>query len=180
LELIVTREERRLVTEQGLDARVAAIVEPVVESLGYRLVRVRITAANGCTLQVMAERPDGAMAVEDCEAISRDLSPALDAADPIVGEYTLEISSPGIDRPLVRQSDFERSTGQVAKVELGVPQNGRRRFRGRIIGVEDADLVLKLDKSPVGQPDVARLPLRDIGEAKLVLTDDLIKAAGQK
>ena len=102
-------------------ARVAGIAEPVIEGLGYRLVRVRITGAEGCTVQIMAERPDGSMTIEDCEAVSRALSPVLDVADPVDSAYRLEISSPGIDRPLVRRSDFERHAGHLVKIEMDVP-----------------------------------------------------------
>ncbi len=109
--------EPRLVVEPGLSARVAAIAEPVVEQLGYRLVRVKISGADGCTVQIMAERPDGTMAVEGCEAVSRALSPVLDMADPVDRAYRLEISSPGIDRPLVRKSDFDRYAGHLVKIE---------------------------------------------------------------
>ena len=105
------------IIEPGLPARVATIVEPVIEQLGYRLVRVRVSGAEGCTVQIMAERPDGTMTVEDCEAVSRALSPVLDVADPIDQAYRLEISSPGMDRPLVRKSDFERHTGHVARLK---------------------------------------------------------------
>ena len=111
-------DEPRLITEPGRAARVAALAEPVLAALGYRLVRVRISAFAGCTVQIMAERPDGTMAVEDCETASRALSPVLDVADPIEGAYRLEISSPGIDRPLVRRSDFDRYAGHVAHVEM--------------------------------------------------------------
>ena len=113
--------EPRLIVEPGLPARVAAIVEPVIEQLGYRLVRVRVSGAEGCTVQIMAERPDGSMTVEDCESISRALSPVFDVADPIDQAYRLEISSPGIDRPLVRKSDFERYAGHLAKIETAMP-----------------------------------------------------------
>ncbi|WP_420412532.1 ribosome maturation factor RimP [Roseibium sp.] len=171
--------EPRIVTEQGLDARVAAIVEPVIEDLGYRLVRTRITAANGCTLQIMAERPDGTMTVEDCETISRAVSPALDVEDPINRAYHLEVSSPGIDRPLVRAGDFERWAGHEMKVEMDVMQDGRKRFRGALLGVEGAAAKLRLPDARENEPDTVLLPLEDIGEAKLVLTDDLITAALQ-
>ena len=127
-------EEPRLITEPGRAARVAAIAEPVLAELGYRLVRVHISGFAGCTVQIMAERPDSAMAVEDCEAASRALSPVLDVADPIEGSYQLEISSPGIDRPLVRRSDFDRYAGYVAHVEMQVPIDGRKRFRGELNG----------------------------------------------
>src|SRR5579884_1345636 len=129
-------EERRLVTESGRAARVAALAEPVLASLGYRLVRVRITGFAGCTVQIMAERPDGTLTIEDCESVSRALSPVLDVADPIEGAYRLEISSPGIDRPLVRRSDFDRYAGHVAHVEMAAPIDGRRRFRGELLGTE--------------------------------------------
>src|ERR1043166_3859065 len=106
--------EPRLITEQGIAARVAAIATPVFTGMGYRLVRVRISGTSGCTVQIMAERPDGSMSIEDCEAASRALSPVFDAEDPIDRDYRLEVSSPGIDRPLVRRSDFERHAGPEA------------------------------------------------------------------
>lgn len=167
--------ESRIVVETGLDARIAAIVEPVVEGLGYRLVRVKTSRRNGLTLQIMAERPDGTMTVADCEAISRDVSPALDVDDPIAEAYHLEVSSPGIDRPLVRRSDFARWSGHVAKIELAVPVEGRRRFRGTLLGIEGDDVGVKIEDAPQDAPDRFRLPLSAIGEAKLVLTDDLIE-----
>src|SRR6266576_3999298 len=126
--------EPRLIAEQGIAARVAAISEPVLDGVGYRLVRVKISGLDGCTVQIMAERPDGTMTVEDCEAVSRALSPVLDIADPIDRGYRLEISSPGIDRPLVRRSDFDRYAGNVLKVEMSVAVDGRRRFRGLLVG----------------------------------------------
>jgi ribosome maturation factor RimP len=175
----LSAHEPRIVTEQGLDARVAAIVEPVVEDLGYRLVRTRITAANGCTLQIMAERPDGTMTVDDCETISRAVSPALDVEDPINRAYHLEVSSPGIDRPLVRASDFERWAGHEMKVEMDVMQDGRKRFRGTLLGVDGSAAKLRLPDAREDEPGTVLLPLEDIGEAKLVLTDDLITAALQ-
>lgn len=166
--------EPRIIVETGLDARVAAIAEPVVEGLGYRLVRVKTSRRNGLTLQIMAERPDGTMTVDDCEAISRDLSPALDVEDPISEAYHLEVSSPGIDRPLVRRSDFERWAGHITKVELATPLEGRKRFRGTLLGLEGSAAVMKVDDAPAGAPDRYLLPLDQIGEAKLVLTDELI------
>src|SRR5438552_13589244 len=126
--------EPRLIVEPGLAARVAAIVEPVLEGLNFRLVRVRISGSSGCTVQIMAERPDGTMTIEDCEVASRALSPVLDVADPIDRAYRLEISSPGLDRPLVRRSDFERHIGHTIKVEMEIAVGGRRRFRGSLIG----------------------------------------------
>src|SRR5271170_2222355 len=126
--------EPRLIIEPGRAARVAVIAGPVLAELGYRLVRVRISGFAGCTVQIMAERPDGTMAIEDCEAASRALSPVFDAADPVEGPYRLELSSPGIDRPLVRRSDFDRYAGHTAQVEMQTPIDGRKRFRGELKG----------------------------------------------
>src|SRR5215470_4075947 len=128
--------EPRLIVEQGVAARVAAIAEPVIAGLGLRLVRVRISGLSGCTVQIMAERPDGSMSIDDCETLSRALSPVLDVSDPIERAYRLEISSPGMDRPLVRRSDFERHAGSTIEVEMAVAVGGRRRFRGRLVGTE--------------------------------------------
>jgi ribosome maturation factor RimP len=169
--------EPRLITETGPAARVAAIVEPAVEQLGFRLVRVKVTAQNGCTVQIMAEQPDGTMSVEDCETLSRALSPVLDLEDPISQAYYLEVSSPGIDRPLTRRGDFERWAGYEAKIELEAPLNGRKRFRGTIRGVEDEAVLLELPDVPEGEEPRARLPLADLGEARLVLTDELAREA---
>ncbi len=175
----MSAHEPRIVTEQGLDARVAAIVEPVIEDLGYRLVRTKISAANGCTLQIMAERPDGTMTVEDCETISRTVSPALDVEDPINRAYHLEVSSPGIDRPLVRAGDFDRWAGHELKVDMAVMLEGRKRFRGTLLGTGGGNAILRLPDIQAGEHDTVSLPLENIGEAKLVLTDDLITAALQ-
>src|SRR5215212_5952454 len=144
--------EPRLIIEPGLSARVAAIVEPVLEGLGYRLVRVRVSGSIGCTVQVMAERPDGTLTIEDCEIISRALSPVLDIADPIDRGYRLEISSPGIDRPLVRRSDFDRYAGNVVKIEMAVAVGGRRRFRGMLVGTRGEAAVIRQEDQP---PDEA-------------------------
>src|SRR5262245_1452595 len=167
-------DDRRVITETGTAARVAAIVEPVLGDLGFRLVRVRLSGLNGLTLQIMAERPDGTMSVEDCEAASRGLSPVLDMEDPIERAYNLEGSSPGIDRPLVRASDFTRWAGYEAKIDMTVPIDGRRRFRGVLRGLEDEAVVVeRLDARP---DEAARvlLPLGELAEAKLVLTDALV------
>jgi ribosome maturation factor RimP len=166
-------DEPRLITEPGRAARVAALAEPVLAGLGFRLVRVRISGFAGCTVQIMAERPDGTLSIEDCEAVSRALSPVLDVADPIEGSYRLEISSPGIDRPLVRHSDFDRYAGHVAQVEMAVPVDGRRRFRGQLLGTEgDSVRIRRSDATPDGADDLLRID--DMMEAKLVLTDALI------
>jgi ribosome maturation factor RimP len=169
--------EPRLIIEPGLPARVAAIAEPLIEQLGYRLVRVKVSGAEGCTVQIMAERSDGRMTVEDCESISRALSPVLDVADPIDRPYRLEISSPGIDRPLVRKSDFDRYVGYLAKIETVMPVQGRKRFRGVLIGTEgDAARIRREDASQGGEAEVL-IPIDDMSEAKLVLTDELVTEA---
>jgi ribosome maturation factor RimP len=166
--------EKRLIVEPGLAARVAAVVEPVLESLNYRLVRVRVSGTDGCTVQVMAERPDGTMTIEDCETCSRALSPVLDAADPVDRAYRLELSSPGLDRPLVRLSDFERYAGHLVKIEMAVAAHGRKRFRGQLLGAEGHLARIHLEDAPSGEPADVMLPIEDIAEAKLVLTDALI------
>jgi ribosome maturation factor RimP len=166
--------EPRLVVEPGVAARVSAVAGPVLEGMGYRLVRIRISGEAGCTVQIMAERPDGSMQIEDCEAVSRALSPVLDVADPIDRAYRLEISSPGIDRPLVRRSDFERYTGHLVKVEMAVAHEGRKRFRGSLAGVEGDRVRLRRDDVKAGEDAEVLLVMEDIGEARLVLTDELI------
>jgi ribosome maturation factor RimP len=173
--------EERLVVETGLAARVAAIAAPVLEGIGYRLVRARVSGDAGCTVQIMAERLDGTLSIDDCEDISRALSPVLDVADPIDRAYRLEISSPGIDRPLVRRSDFERHAGHVLKIEMAVAQDGRKRFRGAIAGLEGDRLRLRPEeKVKDAEPADILLPLDDIGEARLVLTDALIAESLRK
>ncbi|HEY6024663.1 MAG TPA: ribosome maturation factor RimP [Pseudolabrys sp.] len=169
--------EPRIIIEPGLAARVAAVAEPVIEQLGYRLVRVKISGAEGCTVQIMAERPDGSMTVEDCEAVSRALSPVLDVADPIDRAYRLEISSPGIDRPLVRKCDFDRYAGHLAKIEMEIPVNGRKRFRGKIVGTEGDSARVHREDAAEGEEAEVLLPIEEMSEAKLVLTDDLVALA---
>jgi len=169
--------EPRLIVEPGLPARVAAIAEPVIESLGYRLVRVKVSASEGCTVQIMAERPDGSMTVEGCETVSRALSPVLDAADPIERAYRLEVSSPGIDRPLVRKSDFDRYAGHLVKIEMEIPVNGRKRFKGELAGTEGDNARLRRDDAAEGEEAEVLLPIEEMSEAKLVLTDELVTQA---
>jgi ribosome maturation factor RimP len=170
----------RIIRESGIDARIALIVEPVLEADGYRLVRVRLSGQNGLTLQIMAERRDGTMTVEDCEAVSRLLSPVLDVEDPIDKAYHLEISSPGIDRPLVRRSDFAEAVGRLVKVETSVQVSGRKRFRGRIVKADDEGVTVETDKPAIGEEFMTVLPFDAIAEARLVLTDDLIRDALRK
>jgi ribosome maturation factor RimP len=168
--------EPRLIAETGVAARIAAIVAPILIDLGFRLVRVRVSGLDGCTVQIMAERPDGTMAIEECEAVSRAISPVLDVADPIDRAYRLEISSPGLDRPLVRRSDFERHIGETVKIELGVALEGRRRYRGNLVRVDDIAARVRIEDRPDGAADV-QLPFDDMMDARLVLTDALIAAA---
>src|SRR3954470_20059949 len=163
-----TTSERRFITETGVAARVAAIVEPVLAGLGFRLVRIKVSGLNGCTVQIMAERPDGTMTVQGCEQISRALSPVLDLEDPIERAYNLEVSSPGIDRPLVRAGDFARWAGHEAKIETARPVDGCKRFRGVVLDLPDA--------KEGAEPQV-RLAFADLAEARLVLTDALIREA---
>src|SRR5262245_9635526 len=165
--------EACFISETGVAANIAALVEPTLDEMGFRIVRVTISGRNGTTVQIMAERPDGTMTVEDCADVSRQLSPLLDAHDPISGHYTLEISSPGIDRPLVRASDFVAWAGHEAKVETKVMVGGRRRFRGLLKGLDGADVHLEVPPDQ-GGPEV-RLPVASVLEARLVLTDELIR-----
>lgn len=166
--------EPRLIRETGVGARVAAAIEGPLIGMGYRLVRVKISAQHGCTVQIMAERPDGSMTVADCEAVSRAISPILDVDDPIERAYFLEISSPGIDRPLVRGGDFVKWAGHEAKLETGLPVAGRKRHRGLIVAA-DAETVTvhRLDAKADENPRYD-IPLVDLSDARLVLTDDLI------
>jgi len=168
-----SKHEPRLAPETGPTARIGALIEPVIEDMGFRLVRVRITGQDGCTLQVMAERPDGSMSIEDCTALSRALSALLDVEDPIPGGYHLEVSSPGIDRPLVRLEDFVRWSGFEAKVETHEPIDGRKRFRGAILGVFDGVLRLAVPDAK-GERQTFEVPIDKISQARLVLTDALI------
>jgi ribosome maturation factor RimP len=169
--------EPRLIVEPGLPARVAAIAEPVIEGLGYRLVRVKVSASEGCTVQIMAEQPDGSMTVEDCEAISRALSPVFDVSDPVDRAYRLEISSPGIDRPLVRRSDFDRFAGHLVRIEMEIPVDGRKRFRGQLAGTVGDIARLTRDDDAEGEAAEVLLPIEEMSEANLVLTDELVTQA---
>lgn len=154
-----------------MTAQIRQLIEPTVEALGFELVRVTFSGGGTPVLQVMAERPDGTMSVDDCAAVSREISAVLDVEDPIAGEYTLEVSSPGIDRPLTRAKDFARWAGFEAKVELDPDTEGQRRFKGRLRGLDDSDVVMDVGEETV------RLPLDRVAKAKLILTDDLIEAA---
>ena len=168
----------RMQMATGVAAKVARLVEPAIEDLGFRLVRVRLT---GNTLQIMAERPDGTMTVGGCQDISRTISPLLDVNDPISGRYSLEVSSPGVDRPLVRPEDFELWAGFEAKIELVTPLAGRKRFRGMLEGFDDGEVRLFIPPPEKGGEDILiGLDITAIGDARLVMTDELLKAAGER
>jgi ribosome maturation factor RimP len=159
------------------ERRLHDLLEPAVRAMGYDLVRVRFSAARARpVLQIMAERPDGTMNVEDCAELSRAVSALLDVEDPIGGEYELEVSSPGIDRPLVRREDFERFAGFEARIELARAREGRRRFKGRLKGLEN-DAVLLEVTGQAAEPVIERLGLGEISEARLLLTEELIRAS---
>ena len=212
-------DDTRFIRETGLAAQVATLAEPVLADLGFRLVRITVSGREGSTVQIMAERPDGMISVEECAIISRNLSPVLDAHDPFPGFYHLEISSPGIDRPLVRPSDFETWAGHEARIELKEPVSGRRRLRGTLEGFADGEVLIEIEvtpeqtaeekaakavaaaaaakpvkkgqkpakqtktnkslkvDAPKGEMAVIGLPVALIAEARLILTDDLIRDA---
>jgi ribosome maturation factor RimP len=170
--------DARFVLESGFAANLAELIDPVLVDLGFRLVRVAMNGgantAGGPSLQIMAERPDGTFSIDDCATVSRELSPVLDAYDPLPGAYRLEVSSPGIDRPLVRPSDFEDWAGYEAKIELSQPVNGRKRFRGIVEGFADGEVRIECTLDKVGT-QLLGFPMHMIGEAKLVLTDELVR-----
>jgi ribosome maturation factor RimP len=171
--MVTESKEARFARESGKAAEIADLAEPVLGELGFRLIRVNVSGRDGGTVQIMAERPDGSITLDDCALISHRLSPLLDAYDPMPGSYRLEISSPGIDRPLVRPSDFETWKGHEAKIELTQMLDGRRRFRGLIEGLAGDSVRLKLE----GEDEAAiALPLRLIGEAKLVESKEAVRA----
>jgi ribosome maturation factor RimP len=169
--------EKRYGKETALEARIARIVEPVANELGYALVRVKVTQENGMTLQIMAEDENGRFSIADCERLSKEISPVLDVEDPIEREYHLEVSSPGIDRPLVRARDFKAYMGHEAKVELTDMIEGRKRFRGIIKAADDESVTITLPDVPKDQEPDHRLPLNMLSEAKLVMTDALLNMA---
>ena len=168
-----------MLAKAPMDRRIADIIQPSVEGMGYALVRVRLMAGKSMTLQIMAEKPDGSMEVDDCAELSRALSAILDVEDPIAGEYTLEVSSPGIDRPLTRPEDFETWAGWIARLETDELIEGRKRFKGQLRGVEDGEILIEIPEGTIG------LKFEWLADAKLVMTDELVaeslrarKAAG--
>ncbi len=172
---MTTITDQRLERETGPAARVAALAVPVLESMGFRLVRVKMF---GTTLQIMAERPDGTFSIDDCANFSRDFSPVMDVADVISTKFHLEVSSPGIDRPLVRAADFESWGGHQVKIEMVTPVAGRKKFRGELEGFHEGEVRVFIDNPQGGtEPLLVGLPFSDIHEASLVLNDELIAAA---
>lgn len=157
-----------LIAKASIDRRLAGIVQPVIEDLGFELVRLRYMGGKTPTLQIMAERPEGGIEVDDCARISRELSAILDVEDPIAENYALEVSSPGIDRPLTRLKDFEVWSGYEVKLETSELIDGRKRFRGILHGVEDEEVLIDIAEGTVG------LQFDWLVDAKLVLTDELV------
>ena len=169
--------EPRQIVDHGAARRVGEIAAPVLRDLGLRLVRVKISGADGATVQIMAERPDGTMTIDDCELASGALSPVFDLEDPVSQAYRLEVSSPGIDRPLVRVSDFTRAIGHEARIEMAAPVGTRKRFRGIIEAVEAGAASLRLPADEdAAEGALFALPIRDMAEARLVMTEELIRA----
>ncbi|WP_300011360.1 ribosome maturation factor RimP [uncultured Roseobacter sp.] len=158
-----------LIAKAAIDRRMAEIITPVIEDMGFELVRVRLMSGKSTILQIMADKPDGGIEVDDCAEISQAVSAILDVEDPILDEYTLEVSSPGIDRPLTRLKDFEMFEGYEAKIETGEMIDGRRRFKGELAGIEDDEVLINVAEGTIG------LKFDWLSDAKLVLTDDLIK-----
>lgn len=158
-----------LIAKTAIDRRMAEIITPVIEDMGYELVRVRLMSGKTSTLQIMADRPGGGIEVDDCAAISNAVSAVLDVEDPITDAYTLEVSSPGIDRPLTRLKDFEAFEGYEAKIETAELIDGRRRFKGELAGVEGDEVLINIEEGTIG------LHFDWLSDAKLVLTDDLIR-----
>lgn len=172
-----TEKEPRIIVETGVELRIAEIIDPVISEMGYRLVRVRLLNQNGLTLQVMAERDDSTMTVEDCEKVSTAISPVLDVEDPVDKAYHLEVSSPGIDRPMVRKSDFTRWHGHIVKFETSIMVDNRKRFRGKIAETNDEGFTIERDQVAYGEAPSVTIPFTALSEAKLILTDDLIRDA---
>ena len=158
-----------LIAKAAIDRRMAEIITPVIEDMGFELVRVRLMGGKTHTLQIMAERPDGGIEVDECAQISTAVSAVLDVEVPITDAYTLEVSSPGIDRPLTRLKDFEAFEGYEAKLETSELIDGRKRFKGVLAGVEGSEVLINVEEGTIG------LEFDWLAEAKLVLTDELIK-----
>ena len=162
-----------LIAKSSLDKRLAEIVGPVIDDMGFELVRIRLMGGKTATLQIMAERPEGGIEVDECADISTAVSAVLDVEDPIIDAYTLEVSSPGIDRPLTRLKDFETFEGYEVKIETAEMIDGRKRWRGVVAGVEGGEVLLNIEEG--GEDQTIGLQFDWLSDAKLVLTDDLIR-----
>ncbi len=162
-----------LIAKAAMDRRLAEIITPVIEDMGYELVRVRLMSGKTNTLQIMADKPEGGIEVDDCAKISTALGATLDVEDPLADEYVLEVSSPGIDRPLTRLKDFDMFEGYEAKIETGELIDGRRRFKGVLAGVEGDEILINLEEGK--ETVTVGLKFDWLTDAKLVLTDELIK-----
>jgi ribosome maturation factor RimP len=162
-----------LIAKAAIDRRIAGIVRPVIEGMGFELVRVRLMGGKTKTLQIMAERPEGGIEVDDCARISTAVSAVLDVEDPLEDAYTLEVSSPGIDRPLTRLKDFEAWEGYEARVETTEQIDGRRRFKGILQGTEGDEVLIEIEEA--GEPVTIGLKFDWLSDAKLILTEDLIR-----
>lgn len=158
-----------LIAKAAIDRRVQEIIEPVIADMGFELVRVRLMSGKSTTLQIMAQKPDGTIEVDDCGRISTAVSAVLDVEDPILDAYTLEVSSPGIDRPLTRLKDFDQWQGFEAKIETEELIDGRRRFKGELAGIEGDEVLIEIEEGTIG------LKFEWLSDAKLVLTDELIR-----
>jgi len=156
-----------------MDRRIHEIIAPAIEALGFEVVRVRLMTGKDANLQIMAQRPDASIEVDDCAKISTAISALLDVEDPILDAYTLEVSSPGIDRPLTRLKDFERWDGYVARIETDQLIDGRRRFKGVLAGVDGDEVLIEIEEH--GEPVTIGLPFEWLTDAKLILTDELIR-----
>ncbi len=171
---------KRYISESALEANIAKIVTPIANDMGYELVRVKILNNRGTILQIMAEDKNGNFSIADCEKLSRELSPALDVEEPIKGAYSLEVSSPGIDRPLVRAKDFANYIGHEAKIELKNMLDGRKHFRGEIIVSDENSVTLKLKNIPLTMEQNCKIELEQIASAKLIMSDKLLEQARKK
>jgi ribosome maturation factor RimP len=167
----------RINNETTEEEKISSLVEPLIENMGYQLVRIKMIGGDHNILQVMAEKEDGTLAISDCSKISRILSPIMDIEDLIEDQYRLEVSSPGIDRPLVRIIDFERTIGLEAKIELSEMLADRKHFRGMIEGTQDSEVLLKMEIDGYDEPQIIGIPFKKISSAKLIMTDDLIALA---
>ncbi|MGB0901117.1 ribosome maturation factor RimP [Halocynthiibacter sp.] len=164
-----------LIAKAAIDRRLLELLQPTIEDMGFEVVRIRLMSGNVATLQLMVERPDGGIDVDECAQVSTAVSAIMDVEDPIVDNYSLEVSSPGIDRPLTRLKDFDNWNGYEAKMETSELIDGRRRFKGTLAGTEDGEVLITLDATKNTDPVTIGLRFEWLADAKLILTDELIK-----